>query len=487
MNDIFVSVAQYTIYAMTAVCLISAINGNLKLVQCLNTAFIQKRKQSVLFGLNLSLMCLIISFCVLSASHIQQTPLVKFIGSISTLISYYLFLFFCVTRQWMIYYTHRYTFYTSQSQWQHIISDTVTTDNWFILNKHKFGSLRYIYHIFGIAFACAGLCTVVYLCIVHFYNIHPTTTLRILFLPLIAMPPLCVVVAFIVIVCKTPRFAEIDDIFFIGWESKIHSRLLCLLLCTFIAFTVLQYVTDEATSAAICYPFYILISYGMHHVSTYSIYAKHVEQMNSNPRMNMPRMSISSYVTDWLDSGSISSATGSDRESRVGKGSIKLGKVLSTQDTMHLFMVHLSKEFSMELLLSLIEIEQFQQYVLNDAECVMDLKDMPYKAIALPHNVLMSSIVESDCSVKKKAFQIYRKYVANDSQFQINISFDTQQRLSTIFSDEESLEANQGIKIKDIFGQFELVKMDMFRLMIHSYTRFKLTPDYQKAVRLLQN
>ena len=53
-----------------------------------------------------------------------------------------------------------------------------------------------------------------------------------------------------------------------------------------------------------------------------------------------------------------SSAVGNDDadDSKQSEKGIKVGDILSSKDALHLFMMHLGKEYSMECLLSLIEI-----------------------------------------------------------------------------------------------------------------------------------
>ena len=76
-----------------------------------------------------------------------------------------------------------------------------------------------------------------------------------------------------VIVCKTTRLALYDDVFFIHWEARRHSRLLLLYLLLFWMYSVLLYISVVAADR-ICMPLFLVVIYAIHHTSTlrYSLF-----------------------------------------------------------------------------------------------------------------------------------------------------------------------------------------------------------------------
>ena len=64
--------------------------------------------------------------------------------------SYWLFMYMSIVKSWMIYYRERWTFYTIQQEWKHIINKKKESNNWFIRNNNKYGSLKFILKIAAI-------------------------------------------------------------------------------------------------------------------------------------------------------------------------------------------------------------------------------------------------------------------------------------------------------------------------------------------------
>jgi len=117
------------------------------------------------------------------------------------------------------------------------------------------------------------------------------------------------------------------------------------------------------------------------------------------------------------------------------------------------FMVHLSAEFSMELLLSLVEFIQFKQAI-KGANCSMkgtqqivtvttdsigpqesniDVDD-PFVNIELPDCVPESSIVHNENdSFQIKARKLYEKYIKIGSEYEINIASGLRKQSMDIF------------------------------------------------------
>merc|ERR1712228_86714 len=137
---------------------------------------------------------------------------------------------------------------------------------------------------------------------------------------------------------------------------------------------------------------------------------------------------------------------------------IRLRAVLSHKISIHTFMLHLSKEYSMELLLAAIEFVQFQQYILphlNENDYDLSVQ----KLVDFPSNVPKSRIVYNDDDediskeyegshnevnefvfhAKMKGFKLYNKYVADNSEYEINIGYDERVRLMNVFCDKQTL------------------------------------------------
>jgi len=171
---------------------------------------------------------------------------------------------------------------------------------------------------------------------------------------------------------------------------------------------------------------------------------------------------------------------------------IRLRAILSHKGSINTFMLHLSKEYSMELLLAAIEFVQFQQYLLphlNESDYDLHVQ----KLVDFPSNVPQSLIVhgeeDEDISLivhdvkneflfyaKLKALRLYKKYVADNSEYEINIAYDERVRLMQFFCDKETVIAKE-IDLKELFFMFESSKVEMFNLLKHSLQRLRHDHD----------
>eukprot|EP01084_Bolivina_argentea_P095925 172433_1 len=469
---ILVTVGECIVYLVSIICIGAAINGNYKLYAISNSMSIQKRKPSIVFGTNASLIILMIAFTTVCVAkiHTKTTSAFSFISDTLALISGYMYMFFCITKQWMIFYKQKWTFYTLQTKWQNVIADLDNNNNqnWFITNNNKYGSLSYmyrvfaIYHIFGILLGVMGSVT---------YNLNIFDN----YVTALATVPFLFSVIFLsIIIYKTPKYEEIDDIFFISWETKIHSRLLSILLLIFISHQIAFGLINIQISSIIFYPMYILNIYAIHHVSTYLIYSKHYHMIEDDMSLLIPSSPTNSSMT-------------LKRKSYIdgNKQTISLKQILSTNESINLFMIHLSHEYSMEILLSLIEIQKYQEYVINSCQD-MNIDINKYNAIMLPSDIPITSIMKSDDSLKTKAYKIFTKYIEERSEYAVNICYDDRKLLFNMLHDLDFLETNNNITIQDIFDGFEKVKKEMMTLLYYSFVRFKETPQYQKTILLLR-
>ena len=141
----------------------------------------------------------------------------------------------------------------------------------------------------------------------------------------------------------------------------------------------------------------------------------------------------------------------------------------------------------MELLLAVIEFVQFQQYLLPHLdESDYDLKDN--KLVDFPSNVPISYIVSNDeededmsqqdvkneflFHGKMKGYKLYNKYIADNSEYEINIGYDERMKLAEVFCDKSSLIAKD-ISLTELFFMFERSKVVMFSLLKHSLQRLR--------------
>ena len=187
-----------------------------------------------------------------------------------SIVCYYLFLFFCITNSWLIYYKERWTFYTLQSKWANIItSNDEAKQNWFIRNNHRYGSISYMMKLFGTYHIFATVAGTIAVIGLHLRFIDKSITDI-----LAALPFLIAIVIYTTIICKTNRLSTVDDVFYIHWESKVHSKILLIFLIIYLLHAAMEIIMDQITATIISTPLFLVITYSIHHVSTYLVYKK---------------------------------------------------------------------------------------------------------------------------------------------------------------------------------------------------------------------
>eukprot|EP01083_Nonionella_stella_P059401 155404_1 len=182
------------------------------------------------------------------------------------------------------------------------------------------------------------------------------------------------------------------------------------------------------------------------------------------------------------------------------------------------FCGHLGKEFSMECLLAMIEFIQVQQYVLMHMQTYKNYyyKQFPNLKIknnvSLPKGIPRSTIVygNNDDLVEKYLFndggriisimereqvrvrlicyQLYKKYAAIGSEWEINISYETRGRLTArLHNFNEWMSVKQkNVQMWELAELFEDSKHEMYRLLRHSFARFKRRDDFEKITNYYQ-
>ena len=132
---------------------------------------------------------------------------------------------------------------------------------------------------------------------------------------------------------------------------------------------------------------------------------------------------------------------------QVAATAITFNRLLSKEESLHLFMVHLSTEFNMECLLAFIEFTQFQTFVLDhhDVDIHPDLfhmapfpQELPISSIVAFVPVIEDHEVEVETedelhSLKIKARLLFAKYLWPGCEYECNISSKLRNRSVCMF------------------------------------------------------
>ena len=449
--------------------------------------FIQKRKVSLLYGLNISIILLMVSQLCLQITMIHLSFDHWFIPVSLYAICIWLMLFFLISKNWMIFYRSKWTFYTLQLEWQQLINPKLVTiknqNNWYISNNKKYGNSRYIYKLFGIISIIQ--CAIFIICIAIVFIIG----FEIMTIAIGAIG--CLIDIFIPILFYgyiVRKTHPMQDIFWINWESKFHAKLLivfALILGTGSIGLVLHFhfygswepIIFESTFVGICL-------FIMNYVSTQLVTKKSTHKHGDESDMEM--VNTTTPETTNSPTPNISSFT-----------DITLNTIMRNKQAFHLFMKHLGKEYSMECLLSFIEFTQFQNYLYGHIDNENKNNDfVPDKRITLAENIPISAIIEQEevlsddgkddffvAQAKIKAHRLYNKYVRIGAEFEINISSTERRKIKNILeSMDVLLDAN--VNINDLYIIFEECRESMIQWLQYSLTRMRYQSDFVQIVAL---
>eukprot|EP01084_Bolivina_argentea_P204077 348455_1 len=322
------------------ICITISIYGNIKLYQHKHYMFVKKR--AVLFGLNITIILgMIFASCAYGSAVIENNAALAITGS-SFFASWFAIFLMLNVKNWMIYFKSQWTYYTLQVKWQKIINSKnaaeLNEQNWFIKNNKTYGNLSYIYKLFGafhfILFALSAYFMSTRIMKTSKHNIitqlFGVSLLFTLFIPVLVYGS---------IVCKTK---SANDIFSIHWESKMHAKISVILVIGYLLTNLVKSILDHhiasLTVGVLTIPYALFF---MNYVSTFKI-------------INRCKTTGHNIETELVDCVQ-------NTAKQIKHTS--LNNVLSHSDALNLFMVHLSKEFSMEMLFAWIEFTQFQKYL----------------------------------------------------------------------------------------------------------------------------
>ena len=210
--------------------IVLSIYFNLSLRLKNNEAFIQKRGSFILYGLNTSLIASIVSMLYLQISLLHLSDIHIQLSLILLVSSIWAMLLFLTTKWWLLYFKDNWTRFTLQLRWQQLLNPKVVqhqqTDNWFIKNHQKYGSMQYIFKLFA-SFCLFGFILCVIAIIVCFIFEW------ILFCALTHCMTICPALIFYAcIVYKTKR--GVHDLLSIHWENRMHCKLFFALVSVYV-------------------------------------------------------------------------------------------------------------------------------------------------------------------------------------------------------------------------------------------------------------
>eukprot|EP01084_Bolivina_argentea_P148361 259402_1 len=465
-------IAAYVLLLLTPI----SIYGNIKLYRLKNAQFMKKRSIGVVLGLNITFISMIIITALAPILFFYLPEGLNKLGLILAIFNLWFLFLFLNIRNWLIYFQTHWTHYTVQLEWQtHINPNIKQQKNWFIDNNNKYGNTAFITKRF-LVFHFIGCI----LCIIGVF-IRTNDGNPIIFIPMISGSFLISLLFYAIIFWKTPRFHSVH--IFIHWESTLQSKLLSLFVLTFMCGQIVSvFISFEIGLIVFC-QLTAVIFFMLNYVSTFALIRK-----NMDTKQKIPNAHHKIY------------------------DSITLNDILSNKNSVHLFMVYLTAEYSIECLLSVIELGQFEKFICElmkkhgtptklptlQLEHVIKNSNIPTSDILENQERLQNFISESAASrsnsviielneAKLKAHKLYNKYIRIGSEFEINLPSYMRKQIANILGDVSKLVQNKDLQLTDLLLVFKSAKDEMKKYLNYSYTRWKQQKEFQQVVVLFMD
>lgn len=313
-------------YVLSLICVVSSINGILRLYKIRDEMYIRKRSIYIILGMNMPLILLIISLNIGLCARIHNYPIIEFVTDLLSVLCWWIFVYFFNIKSWIMYYKQKWIYFALKFKWKKMLHSGYTNnDNWFIKNNHKWGNRLYVSKIFAIFYLIGLSLGIIGSILDYFQHLHSSIASAFISIPFLISTIIC-----IIIVWKTERSSSKEnDIFHIHWESKIISIILLSFITTYLIFVYLSYdnlnrINDEKIIYLSFTPLFVIFPTILIHISTYIIRAKNRHPFASDNKNRKRRL-----------------------RSFSGSRSVKpitLEQVLSNEKSVHHFMVYLSKE-----------------------------------------------------------------------------------------------------------------------------------------------
>eukprot|EP01084_Bolivina_argentea_P162247 282379_1 len=331
-------------------------------------------------------------------------------GAVLFLILWF-FLYILLCKTWMIYYNFKWTTYTLQYEWEAIINPKSNETNFYFNNRQKYGSVVWVAKrlafIFFVLFVFSNIAT----SLIFGDNDYIVSITGVIILILTIFLPIG---SYIVILCKTPALQKCNDIFYIHWESKIIAKILLLFSLLFVMMFILIAIILSISNEFNIHWIYSLGFVPIASCLAAIIYVSSKLVVQKNMQSQLHYESAKEAKEQSITISRVPSISKGEKSSNP---TFSLRQILSTKDTVHLFMLHLSKEYSMECLLSFIEFSQFLVYLQNK-DAKTENND-----IEIPNELSQSNIITNkETDFKQKAYDLYSKYIKRGCYYEINIS-----------------------------------------------------------------
>eukprot|EP01084_Bolivina_argentea_P148998 260372_1 len=408
-------------------------------------------------------------------------------------------------RFWMVFYDTNLAYEAASKLWKVRINSSIQHElNWFERNKLKYGTCKLVGYKIFIMYIISVIISSFCWFMVPYISYAAAACIDFI---IFSVPYLGIFICS----CKIPSFY--DDLR-IREEMKLVTKILTIsIIIYFIALGLAYQFPDYISpiivisiiSSASCVTF---VSY----INTYWV-VKHINMWLKSSNKYTTISTVVKSDTNTKSSKklepppeqsthSIESTDATRTKSNI-LSCVNLKYMLENETLFQAFLEHLNEEWSLELLLSLIEIVQFQQVIIeyiNDNNYSYEhIININFPNYVPESEIVFDSIILLDGytkwkEIKYRACLLYIKYIKNESKYQVNLSYELRSRFDNLMENkdlwvnecEEEKSNNENnnqsdvdkqikfmIKSKDLLNMFNEVSVEMIQLLEYSFNRYK--------------
>eukprot|EP01084_Bolivina_argentea_P060670 110836_1 len=393
---------------------------------------------------------------------------------------YYFGAFIAILRYYLIYYDIQFSHSCSNLKWKQFINsnlESLKKEQWYMKHRSTLGNQSFMLKrviVIGI-FIC-----LIMIVLLNLHTFGLTHFQYVLFLNGVVFATLFVFLA--IIFKKMPLF---NDNIYLYKECQLITYFWLGTLCVYAAVVCLRWFFGD--TLWIRFSGFMPILFANFIISFLSTYWV-LKQIDLYEHFDHGF----SFPMELVEQTSISVGGMSPRAHSGTTSNLSLVEILSDDETLNLFMQHLIKEFSMECILSTIEMLQFRNYAIKsldinevDVEDCVDIHfpdSIPQSEIVYSNELDKTNVFDNDklnetnddmiLKLKIKAYKLYEKYIASESDLEINISYRNRKLITELMDDYDEF-LKRDITELDLIQIFDREILEMCRLLNHSKTRFE--------------
>eukprot|EP01084_Bolivina_argentea_P053970 98998_1 len=403
-----------------------------------------------------------------------------------------------LTRYWLMYYNFSWTLMMFDSSWQ-VYIDPISKNSeskWLFKNKVKYGNIKWITKRIFIIYICIVFISLS-CAIMGLEFLRPVDSI-LFFLPLLCS---------LIVWCKTPK---IYDSLNISKEMKYISILFIIALILYPSVMFAYFIPNFIRSmflvclgAVVFWIFAMITTYWVLYSSLHTQYHNFLYENEVN------------LATHTVFMSSISTSDEQKDEHKVRKKKSVYDMFIS-KCNLDLFVHHLLNEFSLEIMVSLLEMIQYRSYIINHSQIIntgkpvlivqiskyiLNNKIIPQSFIVFGDLMKVINYYESNTNIdiseindilneydgnknniliqhKLRAYFLWKKYIQQGAEMEVNIAFQDRQNLNNIFYNLNQ----QKMANKELVTIFDQVCIEMITLLKFSFNRFQSTSGFSEIV-----